>query len=341
MNRRPSLHSSAALLLVLTLLAGALTGCIREDLSHCPPETEGVMRIRFNFLLKKQKSGDKENGPTSEVYRADIYLFDTQERFVAHLSDTEGPFGEDYRLEAKLPAGSYTAVAWMNSDAEELEMTSGFIPGQTTLREATLRLRGLPLKTAITRPLFHGMKENVLIEAGKNAEAIIPIIRNTKEIRLGVRFKHADGTPCTVPDHRKGLKPWLQTTEGELDFLNAIHPQPLFRYAPREHSETDNGFDARFTLLRLVQASDVHIQLATPGIDGGGETLHFSRLLTDYIRATGAYPTQESLDREESFEILLEFTCHPGSPDDTWLQVKVTIEGWVFVDNGDQGLIVQ
>ena len=277
-------------LLYALVLSLALGGCVFDDLSHCPVDSTGFLSLSLSYA-----SDTEEEGRTLPLERADFYVFDSHNLFVCPLSDTSGPFTAEREYRLELPQGSYTVVSWANLHERLSVSPEPFIPVQTTLDEARLRLAAIPLPaetqtralatnsgTAVSAAadnigelpkvdgvdkfLYHGMVQSVRVHTGQTARAVIRLKRDTKTINLSVRYTRADGTPCDDPSHHPDA--CIRTADGILEFDNSLSPCPPFLLGSAQRDDNiPNGFDAAFhkMTLRIDEPVEPEIILAGPG----------------------------------------------------------------------------
>lgn len=342
-------------LLCALALSSTLCGCVFDDLSHCPVETGGGLSLRLAC-----RAGTAEAG-SLPIERADFYVFDSLQHFVCSLTDKDGPFTAEHEYHLPLPAGTYTVVSWANLQERVSVTPEPFIPGQTTLDEARLRLAGISLpghpdsrttsgaslpdtETAVNtvdglpaaagpdQYLYYGAEPSVRVHTGQTTRAVLPLKRDTKEIILSVRYKRADGTPCDDPSHHTDA--YIRTADGILGFENSLSPCTAFLLeSMRRDDAITGGFDATFhkMALRLDEPEEPQILLTAPGRPG--EVIYRESLL-ELLTGT-QYPTQDKLDKEDTYRIILVFYCtHTGGGGDTHITVRIWVNGWEYVPMG-------
>lgn len=317
-----------ALMLPL-LVVLALQGCIREDLSECPEPQPPVTPTDGGKLVLHLADSLIAG---SEARGVAVYLFDQDDKYYTSRLDYPVTFSDEYRQEFTLPAGKYRAVVWVN-EPEAITIYPSLTKSATTYDEMRLKLADLQTTDVRTwqildraAPLFFSQENNIDIEDGQTTERRLTCIKDTKAVRLTVRFhRKADGKLCNDFSHRRGMYDWIQSREGILRFDNqpeADCPQFYFCEKPVYETVADStSLNASFTLLRLMQDSETRLIL-TNFDTLGNNTTFYSHELMDLIRATGQYNTQAAIDREDTFHIELDFVCDhfdpvdPDNPDD-------------------------
>lgn len=307
-------------------IAFVLAGCTREDLADCPDDISAInIKLRY----------DQEDTSLSDlpIQRANLYLFDAEQRFVYALTDSIGPFISTRAYPIPLEPGHYTAVAWANQDSTYHVTPSPFVAGRTTLGDARLQLAALTstsraeTELAITgpaQPLYHAIEKQIIVLPRQTTEAVLPLRRNTKEINLLVRFKHRDGSSCIHPKFKN--TPAIRSNDGILDFENSRLACDTIRYQPSAKADTVGGYDARFHKMRLFLDGKSQIVLT-----GNDKSLLYTESLMKLIKGTG-YNTQEKIDNTHIYNVELRFTC---DEDSTHVTVSIYVNGWKYVETTD------
>lgn len=324
-------------LLCALSLPFVLAGCVFDDLSHCP--TDGVLTLSMSY------GADAVQSAPLPLERAGFYVFDSGNRFVCSLTDEEGPFTSGHEYHVPLPEDTYTVVSWGNLHERLAVSPEPFIPGQTTLDEARVRLAGtalpvrrdtgagtgdisgLPTATGPDKSLYCGMEQSIRVRTGQTTRAVIPLKRDTKVITLSVRYNRADGTPCDDPSHHPDA--CIRTADGIFKFDNSLSACGPFRLeSTRRDDHIPNGFDAVFhkMTLRLDEPAEPEIILTAPG---NPAEVVYKESLMEWLKGT-AYDTQEKLDRTNEYLVELRFTCTHGGGD-THTTIRIFVNGWEYV----------
>lgn len=304
-------------------LAAILSGCVLDDLSLCPQNTGLSLSLSY-------RTGGQAAGKLP-IERADLFVFDSRGRFLRTLTDRQGPFTSDRRYELELPPGDYTVAAWGNLQKDLRVSHDPFVPGMTTLEEACILLSGLSVSgkadTGLQRVsgpekfLYHGRTGTLRVESGKKTGGVIPLYRDTKVIRLQVRYLKPDGSPCD--EARPYPYACMLAADGGLKFDNSYLPLPAFVLENSGRNENiPNGFDAVFhkMTLRLDEPQEPEIILTDPRKP---DQVIYRAGLTQWLRGTG-YDTQEALDNTHEYVVELRFAC-------THTTVRIFVNGWEYV----------
>ena len=334
-------------LLYILPLVLSLHGCVFDDQSHCPAEIAGDSGLILS-LSYNNGSGEEEAG-VLPLERADFYIFDARKRFVCSVTDQDGPFTAGHEYRVALPEGSYTVVSWANLHGKLVISPDPFTAGQTTLDEARVRLAGITLpekadtKTAtdnlyelvrtggVDKYLYYGTEQSVRVHTGQTTRAVIGLKRNTKVIRLSVRYRHDDGTPCDDPSHHPDA--FIRAADGIFKFDNSLSPCRAFLLeSTQRDDDITGGFDAAFhkMTLRLNEPVEPEIILTAP--DTPSEIVYKESLMK-WLKGTG-YDSQEKLDGTHEYLVELRFTC-PHGGGDTHTTLRIFVNGWEYVPMHD------
>lgn len=353
----------------LLLLASVLslpTSCINDTLESCPPIASGKLWIEPSFTMHNQKN---ENGQYTELFtettqRIDLYYFDAETGLLQKsITDSEVPASGTYRLPVDLPAGRYIAQAWTNLYANQATAINPQTPqpGVTHLDEMQVYLSesagaGKSLITLHPAPLLWGTTGVFEINpAGYEHDSVIPakFIRNTNLIDCYIRWHdkdtkklcplwvHADSTRIYIDDTNStyALKDNSMVTSNSITYIPNYVTRPTEGKAVDKDTEKAATLEAHFTVMRLLTDQNPIMRITRLQPDGSEREVYRKQLMKDFI--SQRYKEQEELDREERFVIELEFDCQHQEdpvPDNSWIAIKIIINGWILIDNGDIGL---
>lgn len=322
-------------------LALSLQGCIFDDLSHCPTDSGIVLSLSYRL--------GTEEVQTLPLKHVSFYVFDARKRFVCCVTDANEPFTADHTYYVPLPEGIYTVVSWANLHERVMISPEPFIPGETTLDEACVRLSEatpsipheskaaeddtsrLPTAGGVDQFLYYGAEKSIAVHTGQTTRKVIGLKRNTKVINLSVRYNRADGTPCDDPSHHPDA--CIRTADGIFKFDNSLSPCcPYLLECTRRDDPITGGFDAAFhkMTLRPDEPVEPEIILTAPG--NRAEVIYQASLM-EWLRGTG-YDSQEKLDNTHEYLVELRFTCTHGS-DGTHTTIRVFVNGWEYVPMDD------
>lgn len=321
----------------LLLAVGCLSGCIKEDMSDCPPPfipepepepepTTGTLKLALTYFMHNtQENGEYVDLFSQQVRKVDVFVFDQAGQFVQQITEEAAPrFGENYTKELELPAGDYQFVVWGNHYEDETmhncQTTDvNLDDGRMALLPLVSRSVGISM---LTDSLFHGMTaQPVTVVNGEDQTIPIDLMKNRNDVRLVVRWREEGHTEyCTHTEHAQSITAEITDNNGTYDFRNNVTDKQDITYQPGRFAEWyDPAFhgDARpypteqehvyvadFSELRLM-LDNKDAQL----IIRQGDQIVYQRGLMDLITRIEKYRTQEALDREDRYLIELEFPC--------------------------------
>lgn len=112
------------------MLALIFTGCIKENLEICIPQS---VQMTFTFIASKGCEEDPVN--SADINRLTVFIFDQHGRFVEQLDATTT--GADYQIKTSLIPAHYKLVAVAGFDDEQLRGIP-FEFGVTNIRGASI-----------------------------------------------------------------------------------------------------------------------------------------------------------------------------------------------------------
>lgn len=290
---------------ILALTALALSSCIGEDFSGCPPK-EVTLLLGFRFSPE-----DDNDIQGSDVSCLDVFVFDDSGLYLEYFRDNDPRMDDDdYRMSLSLPSGVYRFVAWENTDADIYNVApEAFTRGITRIEDARLSF-ARPAGDTVTQiisHLFHGHLLRAEVSDRDGQVLFIPVVQDTYTVNLDVAGLGADIPSCLAI---------ISDDHSDYDFMNApITSQPLFYAGAFSWSGTVRHTVLR--TLRLMESSATRLQVCT----ADGNQLYDASLI-DLIRSaaiTAGKPMD--LDRIHTYDIRLEFDAAYGT-------VTVTVNGW-------------
>jgi hypothetical protein len=326
---------------LLLLVAG---GCVKEDLSKCPPENPPAFKFTYT----------DENGNNTAADRMKDMRFYVFDQTTGLLVDVIRVSPEDIAKgtfnTSNLKDGKYTFVAWAGSGPDFLK--DGFKDGQatgtnpsgypgaqigvTTLGDFRLALDTNPSTTPggqVTpkNPQFDTMYwanvPDVTIQNGRPV-GDVPVNFTKVTSNLQIDLSGLENLP-------PGTTPRVFVTgkNGVILGNGTIDPNsPVVRYDPYSQSTTGNTLTSLIKTMRLdlSHASDMPVMLYVQ--DQTGRNLVQPINVIDTIRnmrdAQGnqPYQTQAAVDRTDVFKIGV--AIQPSGPGDVGLNVHVTVNGF-------------
>ena len=301
------------LLKILCTLLGITAvsaGCIKEDMSGCPPEVNTYLTFSYR--------GDTDD-PTmfrKMIGRVSLYVFDSASG--QHiLTKTVGE--ADLRLfegtQLYLPEGNYRIVSWANAaNNTEILVNGAWSQGRVHAPGYTARKR-----IATNDHLYYGELDITVpataIQPGNNAIKVTgDIPHRSAHINIEIYtkgFGHKD-KPVTWPVvEMAGLMP--QYDMG----MTPAQPFEATYYPTVAWDSEQNVAAARFSVLRFSDKNDITVTVREPAPDNTAKaTVNLEKYMIDNnISVDGR--------NEATVRLLFEFTD---------LGVTVTIPGWTGGD---------
>lgn len=349
-----------ALCLLAALMLPALQGCIEDDLSGCP--TTGTLDLALNYTYHKTGTADLMS---QEITKVDFFVFDEAGAFVSRITDATGPFAAGYHKPLELPGGNYRVVAWGN--LTDKYTISQLEAGQACYDKAMLSLQTYTgkdgneyVQTQPTDLFYAGMDCGV--QNGEVKKDTVSFTKNTKHITLNIRWREQSGFYCNDQSHARETHCYIKGQNGDTYFKDNTLPRTRWvvfkpnylvqRSAGSSAAEVwsreavdrplppDDGealVSAQINVMRLMAYPNMESNdriIVTKTLESGEEAVVYERSLVELINKTAQYGTQESLDREDTYVIDIDFRCNDAWHDagDTWATASITINGWTVVE---------
>lgn len=306
-------------MLPVLFLSACLSGCIKDDRSECNP---GVL-LKYDYSLNTSHA----NLFGEEVDAVTVYVFDEQGRYYDCYSENGSRLTNNWQMFLPLPAGNYTTVTWGGTlgtyrtgekNADETAFQSGLKKGVTHIDDFMLTAEkedGAALGKLDA--LYHGKAEVTSVYQPAQATTV-ELMKNTNRLTVTVE------DPSIVPQSaRAGEPPYGITctaTNGRYLAGNGFGKNcRQIVNIPHETHVSAGKLVAELDLLRLT--TDRPLRLLIKKNDTGKTMLDAD--LIRLLQATGAYTTQEDLDREDTYDFVYR-TSQNGN-------ASITINGWVPV----------
>lgn len=289
-----------------------LFGCIKEDLVSC----SYTHYLTFEYT-KNIEHIDKF--PTS-VNKLDVYVFDSNGKFVKHLTDQGEPLASGaYKMPVDLPSGEYTFVVWGGLqncftvfNGQEPESISDL--GSSFFENLKL---GLTNKTTIV-DLFHGMARRVVL-GSTSTTTHISLTKNTKTIYVTIKGLQ---NLYSNPDDYDSIELICDIANGELTFDNSISkPDELIQYIPI--SRIAEGEDLKFTIKTLRLLTNMQSMLSIKNTATAAAIS--SRSLVDLLLLLPNISSDEDFDINDEYDIVISIDANLG--------VSITVNGYLVVSS--------
>lgn len=321
-------HPERRMIVYILLLSWIVAGCVNEDFSDCP---QGDFRVAFEYVHHTDDAHPDRFG--IDVQKINLYVFDADGYYIKCITRADSPFPEDFRIDPRLSAGSYTLVAWGNL-TDEVNLQPVFIAGQTKLEQALLSLDANEERIVSHQltPVFHAMKQ-VTVDETKDCTEVLSLVKNENQLKLRVKWFEESGIPC---NHRRaeGVRIRVVDPKGATyKFDNSVvaSGNELIYYPYRsDNNEEWNELTGLFSLMRLVEDEKLILLIERPMPDGTLKELYRSELI-ELIRKHPYTRIQSELDREDVYEIEISLIDSPDDDADTFMQAAITVEEWTIV----------
>lgn len=313
-------YSIQTMLLSASLLCFA-SSCIKEDRSECNP---GVL-LKYDYSLNTEHA----NLFGEEVGKVTVYVFDEQGMYYGTYSDAGSHLTNSWQMLLPLPAGNYTAVTWGGAldpyrlgetDTDETAFHGGLKKGVTHIDNFMLSAEEQGLTLQKLDALYHGKADvtsvfqpetATTVELTKNTNLLIVTIEDES-----IRETASKGGELPYEIYCKGAN-------GRYRADNRLGKKcASLTYQPHKAHAATGKMEVEIDLLRLMAGQPLRLVIK----DRAGNPVYDIDLIEN-LRATGQYVTQEELDREDVYHVVLRRgTGGEGGG------ISITINGWVPVD---------
>lgn len=303
-------------------------------------ENEADCTVDFNLTFSFTKNGQENFG--MEIPSLSVFVYDRDKLFVGRWDEYDNSkFNADYTMTLPLTPGTYSFVVWGGLDDSYYLCESGLtqnqpvepVVGETPLDNMTVRMKFETRNSYqseqhfvdyIPTTQFHGSTEP--IEIGKNAheEITIDLKKNSKEISLTILGLPA---PLTRANPYPNMFITMSGANGRYDFQNGFESTDnTLTYVQHDLGGNLATDTQRSTIHTLQMKYGNEYKLVLYNTDTNSE-FYCTCLLNDCIGKIEVYETQEAVDAEDRFDIVLDLRSPLG--------VKVTVNGWEVEESGN------
>lgn len=296
-----------------------LLGCADDDTSDYP----SVITLRVTAEVSVPGGTESEN----TFNYTGVFAFDSLSVLADYgsLVSENGTNGQ--LVELSVQEGKYTIVTWcgadFSKDYEVVALTSSssftdrFVKGETRLTDMRLRAKAGEVCDTWTGNLFWGAVQEVTVSSGVNQVKLeSKLQKNSHLVEIVVEGVN------TRADSRYDVR--LTTVAGIYKFDNStdLSLSAPYTYLPYETESIGNDLHLRLRTMRLFV--DIPATLAL--IDRlTGDTVYTADLI-DLIMQNPAYRTQEDLDREGTYKIMVGHGLTTPS-----VNITITVNGWEII----------
>lgn len=303
MNKK-IIHSGISTLLLVLLFSG----CTKEDLSACFP---GI-KLSFTYI----KNTESENNMHGSVDNISVYLFDSNGKYVRVFRESVANLATT-NYEMFIPvdiAGDYEIVTLGDVSSEHYTIYIEDEAVRATRSDIdNFGLEVIHNNNIIDRELgnfFISKAQKITTENSNHKTNKVDLIKNNKLIRFTI----------TGLD---GMSDYMPVVRAENGLYNSENNTPVtaqeITYKPyNKDSQTGKYLT---TTLRIVET--VAMPLTIEDEIGNNLLPSMKYNLVELIKFNSKYDTQESLDREDIFDIHLDFRND--------VMISVTINNWKHV----------
>lgn len=282
---------------MLFLLFFLFSGCIYDELPPC------TLTLSFSYT---NSSGDNLFGET--VDEINIYVFDQNDRFLKSYCDSGAVVSDSYKLKLHFEENPFTVVAVAfaadskyqtgrvgSALTETRDFIPGLIAGETMLQDFRVKLQSEPVVADKTGALLAGHISRIM-PAGVRSDHRIEMTNNMNQINL--QFSGLSGLKYT---------PVFSSVNGRYDYENNIPSDARIRYYhPIMDKSRKSEHLFTYSTLRLLYNEPLILKLYDA--DGNNVLPGFeSTDLMKLIRKSPEYASQIDLDKETTFNLILNF----------------------------------
>ncbi len=340
---------------------GVLTGgCFHDRTSPViPPPPTDPIPVPVDIQFTTNTTGEDI---IKEVMGGfELFVFDEVTRLLVAIETVAHDQVRSGDIVLKLPAGRYTLVAWGGSGNEmenggyhiaepinEYTQEYGKVAiGKTTLESFRLRLTTNPSSSdenfvtpanSAFDELFYALAERVRIEPDVAPKVSFDFIRNSNLLRVkmaGINWL------ATTRSTSSPVNVYVTGRNGSFTYDNNISPYAeILRYDALQGTVDGNYLVMDIRLLRL----DMVLHKKDPvwlWVEDARNDNIIARIdvMNTILKETDSYGhplyrTQSDIDREEMFEIEIEFR----EPDPVTGNITIIINDWVFGEYAPGGL---
>lgn len=310
--------------IILGILISAFTsGCIKEKLTHCTP---GVY-ITYYYDHNKQYT----NLFQEQVDRLEVFVFDNNNIFYQKFVFTNTKqLTNNHKINIPIPQGNWTIVTWCGDMVDYT--TDPLIPGQTPLDQFNLFLK--PDKVVseneieITHPitqLYHGEVTNITTYDDKYTYANIELRKNISAINLkiaGLSLINPITKGLGINDFN--IKTILNNDSQTPTNAIALNSKNV-TYKSTSIIDADTLKTSHNVMRLLTTDKSGQIIIESPSLPNGNITIP----LMETILKNPAYKTQDDLDREDTYNFLIQL--EPTQDDKKLIKITITINSWKII----------
>lgn len=228
-------------LLLLTLLAGAITSC-----DSILDYDEGDCSIEYCVKFKYDYNMEEVDVFAQQVRTVTLYAFDNNNNLVYQKTDQGELLGDkDYAMTVDIDPSKFHLIAWAGLNDESFAVPLLY-PQQSqieelkvkTLRKAVMRAeaeneKGNYIVEQELHSLWHGeVKNGPATRSGNQQISTVSLVKNTNNIRIVVAQVNRSGGPVTRALTAETFKCEIYDDNGYMDYDNSLLDDNLLTYKP-------------------------------------------------------------------------------------------------------------
>lgn len=321
-------------LLLLTLLAGAITSC-----DSILDYDEGDCSIEYCVKFKYDYNMEEVDVFAQQVRTVTLYAFDDNNNLVYQKTDQGELLGDkDYAMTVDIDPSKFHLIVWAGLNDESFAVPLLY-PQQSQIEELKVKT----LRKAVTRAEAENEKGNYIVEqelhslwhgevkngpatrSGNQQISTVSLVKNTNNIRIVVAQVNRSGGPVTRALTAETFKCEIYDDNGYMDYDNSLLNDNLLTYRPfvveseavssRAFSDTDepakeyNAVISEISVARLM--ADKTPELTIVNSDTQETLFHVSNLVKFLEKLQlekykdRHYTLQEYLDREDAYSMIV------------------------------------
>lgn len=321
-------------LLLLTLLAGAITSC-----DSILDYDEGDCSIEYCVKFKYDYNMEEVDVFAQQVRTVTLYAFDDNNNLVYQKTDQGELLGDkDYAMTVDIDPSKFHLIAWAGLNDESFAVPLLY-PQQSQIEELKVKT----LRKAVTRAEAENEKGNYIVEqelhslwhgevkngpatrSGNQQISTVSLVKNTNNIRIVVAQVNRSDRPVTRALTAETFKCEIYDDNGYMDYDNSLLNDNLLTYKPfvvesesvssRAFSDTDepakeyNAVISEISVARLMANKTPELTIVNSDTQ---ETLFHVSNLVKFLEKLQLekykdrhYTLQEYLDREDAYSMIV------------------------------------
>lgn len=329
-----TIQEKANKLLLLTILAGAITSCdsiLEYNEGDC--STEYCIKFKYDYNM------EEVDVFAQQVRSVTLYAFDDNNNLVYQNTDQgEQLGGDNYSMIVDQDLSKYHLIVWAGLNDESFAVPLLY-PKQSEIEELKVKT----LRQALTRStsedekgkyiveqelhsLWHGeVKNGPTTRSGRQQITTVPLVKNTNNIRIVVAQVNRSKGSVTRALTEETFKCEIYDDNGYMNYDNSLLEDNLLTYKPfvvepevvtsrafsaaNEPAKEYNAIVSEISVARLMEDKTPQLTIKNSATN---EVLFHSNNLVKYLEQLQLekykdrnYTLQEYLDREDNYSMII------------------------------------